>query len=380
MLEEDLFAYMNDSDEEEPNHDYNSEDEFIDNANDDHFVDKDDLDNNINVEFHRDAVTALNQCPTLKARKLCVFNLDYKLHHSDQYDIGGTYSKQKPNLWFYCTTTVCPGGNYLLNIFVCHRNTGTFKINISDIETCIQMKDVTSFSKYLLLPNKMTSKTFRSSQIDKNHYIKSFCFSKEVVDNLHKTLSIPIEIELKPKCPVDKEILRKIKFRHCSSGMFQRQENTDFILESKSGNKYDVHKVLLATHSNVLRDIIKNSESNSTVVDMNDDEIEVLLEYLYSITDKSILDETLFKLQDVANRYKLGNLIPLMQYELFQKLTVKNAIDIFVLTDKYKLENMQKIVTLFIKNNPEVLETEGWKNLNDVNLTKKLYNICKQLI
>ncbi|XP_046973953.1 uncharacterized protein LOC124540439 [Vanessa cardui] len=378
MLEEDLFAYMNDSDEEEPRHNYNSEDEFIDNANEDHFVDKDDLDNNINVEFHRNAVTALNQCPTLKARKLCLFNLDYKLQHSDHYDIGGTYTKQNPNLWFYCTTTVCPGGNYLLNIFVCHRNTGSFKISISDIDTHIQMKDVTVYSKYLLLPNKLISKTFRSSQADKNHYIKSFCFTKEVVDNLHKTLSIPIEIELKPKCPVDKDFLRNIKLKHCLSGMFNRQVNTDFILESRSGKKFNVHKILLATHSIVLKEIIKKSESNCAVVDMSDEEIEALLEYLYSVSEKSFVDENCFKLLDVAYRFKLENLIPLKQSEIIQKLTVKNAIEVAVLTEKYKLESIQKIVFEFIKKNPEVLETEGWKNLNDVALTKKLFNICKQ--
>ncbi|CAH2100380.1 unnamed protein product [Euphydryas editha] len=324
------------------------------------------------AEFQHDAVSALNLCQTHEATKLVIFNLEYKLQNNDQYDIGGTYNKDNPDLWFFCTTSMGPKVR-ILNICVCQRNKGTYKISISDIPSTVQLSTLENFPNYLSI-DKFKTKIFKSSENDKCHYITSFCFKFDDLENLkNKSVCIPIQIERDPKCPVDSDILKKIKINHFISVIFKQNENTDFILESNTGKKYNVHKIVLAAQSNVIKDIVRNSKSNTSIFDISDDEMEALLEFLYTGKVKSVLDENCFKLIDIAYKFKLEKLIILLKLEIVKNINVKNAVEIAVFTERYNLDNIQKVVFEFIKKNPEVLETEGWTNLNDVALTKKLF-------
>lgn len=332
-------------------------------------------------QFQHNVVSALNLCQTNAAKELVIFNLHYNLQNSDQYDIGGTYTKENPDLWFFYTTSMGPKVR-LLNVFVCQRNKGTYKISISDIPCTIETSTLTQ-SKNSSPPNssdlnlsidKFKTKIFTSSESDKCHYITTYCFKLDDEENIkNKKVHIPIQIERDPKCPVDSDVLKKIKKNHCLTGIFKRNENTDFILESSTGKKYNVHGIVLAAQSSAIKEIIRNSKTSTAVFDISDDEMDVLLEFLYTGKVKSVLDEYCFKLIDIAYRFKLEKLITLLQLAIVNNVNVKNAVEIAVLTERYKLESIQKVVFEFIKKNPEVLETEGWINLNDVALTKKLF-------
>lgn len=326
-------------------------------------------------------MSALNLCQTNEAKQLVIFNLHYNLQNSDQYDIGGTYTKENPDLWFFYTTSMGPKV-LLLNIFVCQRNKGTYKISISDIPFTIQTSTLTQ-SKNSSPPNssdlnlsidKVKTKIFTSSESDKCHYITTYCFKLDYEENIkNKNVHIPIQIERDPKYPVDSDVLKKIKTNHCLTGIFKRNENTDFILESSTGKRYNVHGIVLAAQSSAIKEIVRNSKTSTAVFDISDDEMDVLLEFLYTGKVKSVLDENCFKLIDIAYRFKLEKLITLLQLAIVNNVNIKNAVEIAVLTERYKLESIQKVVFEFIKKNPEVLETEGWINLNDVALTKKLF-------
>ncbi|XP_045770449.1 uncharacterized protein LOC123870976 [Maniola jurtina] len=332
------------------------------------------------IEFSSDSVSGLNECFTDQAQRLCIFDLAVKLTNNDHYDIGGTY-KQKANikseLWFYCTTSVCPQSNYILNIFACYRNEGTVSIGISDTSTIKKIRiyeDDDGLSTYCTLPETLCWKTYKSCERDESHHVKSFCFSKEDLKLLQKhTLCIPIKIKINTACVVDKETLQRIKRNHNLSKLFKRQEDTDFVLESTSGKKFEVHKILLGAHSLILRNILKDSSSDSLVLDINDDGMERLLEYIYTGSVKDISEHNWCQLIELANKFKLDNLFKETEYAISQQFSVTNAVDIAVMSEKYKLETIQQKVFEFIRSHPQVLETDGWKNLNDVALTKKLF-------
>lgn len=372
MFEEDEFHDINESDNEE-----------VDDPQDE--VDPQDEDDSGEAtppefQFQHKAVSALNLCQTNEAKELVIFNLHYNLQNSDQYDIGGTYTKENRDLWFFYTTSMGPKV-CLLNVFVCQRNKGTYKISISDIPFTIQTSTLTqsknsspNSSGIVLSMDKFKTKIITSSESDKCHYITTYCFKlddDEIIKN--KNVHIPIQIERDPKCPVDSDVLKKIKTNHFVTGIFKRNENTDFILESSTGKKYNVHRIVLAAQSSAIKEIVRNSMTSTAVFDISDDEMDVLLEFLYTGKVKSVLDKNCFKLIDIAYRFKLEKLITLLQLAIVNNINIKNAVEIAVLTERYKLESIQKIVFQFIKNNPEVLETEGWINLNDVALTKKLF-------
>ncbi|XP_034828097.1 uncharacterized protein [Maniola hyperantus] len=333
------------------------------------------------IEFSKESVSGLNECFTDQAQRLCIFDLAVKLTNSDHYDIGGTY-KQKSNtkseLWFYCTTSVCPQNNYILSIFACYRNEGSVSIGISDTSTIKKIRiygdDDDGLSTYCTLPETLCWKTYKSCELDESHHVKSFCFSKEDLKLLNKQiLCIPIKIKINTACVVDKETLQRIKRNHNLSKLFKREEDTDFVLESTSGKKYEVHKILLGAHSLILRNILKDSPSGSLVLDINDDRMERLLEYIYTGSVKDISEHNWCQLIELANKFKLDNLFKETEYAISQQFSVTNAVDIAVMSEKYKLETIQQKVFEFIRSHPQVLDTDGWNNLNNVALTKKLF-------
>lgn len=320
----------------------------------------------------------MNQCESSDARKLCIFDIGDKLKESDKYDIGGTYTNGEPDLSFYFTTSVFNSGSYILNLFVCHRNIDSFRIKISDTHSIRnKMKEKgQNPNSCLVYPGPLKSKLYTSSEIDESHYIRSFKFSKTDVNNVH-TLYIPIEIEFNVKPTIDEEVLTWIKENH-NFKIFKLMENTDFTIISSSGKKYDTHKLLLAMHSPVLRDKIRNSQTNLMSLNIDDDEMSLLLEFLYTDTICDIDNKDWDQILKLIEMFHIDGLIKLIQVPMREKICVDNAIHIAILSEKYKLYDIQRNVIDFIMKHPEVLETESWNNLNDVVLTKKLLKgICK---
>lgn len=285
-------------------------------------------------------------------------------------------SQLKPQLWFYCTTSVCPQNNYILNIFVCCRKMRSVSIGISDTSAITKKRIFgdDAVATYLTLAETLSWKTLQLTEMDESQHLASYCFSREDLKLLNRqTLCVPISIVVNTSCVIPKEKVQSIKKRHNLLNLFKRGENTDYTLESKSGMKYDVHKVLLAARSSVLRDLIKNSKTDTLTISIDDNGMEQFLEYIYTGSVKNFLQSNWCQLIELAERFKLDNLFKELEYAIAQQISVTNAVDIAVLSEKYKLDVIQKTVFEYIRSHQEVLETDGWKNLNDVALTKKLF-------
>ncbi|XP_052739272.1 uncharacterized protein LOC112051117 [Bicyclus anynana] len=332
------------------------------------------------IEFSKGSVSCLNECYTAEAQRLCILDVVKKLNNSDHYDIGGTYCIHNSNiqseLWFYCTTSILPHGNCLLNIFFCDRQGRSVSIGISDANT-ITKKTIycnDTVSTQVRLSSTLCWKTFKSNEREESHLLKTYCFSKENVRSLDKQiLCIPIEIKINEASVVDRGTMLRIKKNHDLSDLFKRGEYTDYTLESSSGMKYEVHKLLLATHSSVLRNMLKNSNADSLRLNIDDKGMEQFLEYIYTGSVKDILDHNWSQLIELADQFKLDKLFKEAENAITEQICVKNAIDVAVLSEKYKLVGIQRKVFEFIKAHPEVLETDGWKHLADIDLTKKLF-------
>ncbi|XP_038209189.1 uncharacterized protein LOC119830301 [Zerene cesonia] len=328
------------------------------------------LDQKKPIEFQSTAVSCINECESNSAEKLCIFELSYKFEKCDEYDIGGTYTDRKSDLWFFMTTSVCPGDNFLLNLFVCQRNVGFFSLGISRSNT---LKSEVKCDNYLFLTEELTWKTFKSSKCDDTQYIKTFVFNKSDIEQLKKKiLIIPIKIDICSSFTLNNEIVERIQARH-NIGSVLKKENTDFILETASHKQYDAHKIVLCTHSTVLKDMIKKTNTNTMFFDITDQEMELLIEYLYTGNINEINKYDKVMLLKLVQKFELKKLFTLVEQAIRDQITVQNALDIAKLSQKYNLKDVEKQVFRFVKENPEVLETEAWKNLNDIMLTKKLF-------
>ncbi|XP_047525764.1 uncharacterized protein LOC125063390 [Pieris napi] len=330
------------------------------------------LDSKKPLKFQKSTISCIQECETSDAERLCIFDIGYKLEYSDEYDVAGTFTNKKPELWFYIMTEICPSDNLLLNLFVCHRNVGFFSVGISKSS---KLKTEPKHEDYVFLHDDLIWKSFKSSKPDQCHFIKTFNFYKTDLEGVfnNKALIIPLKLKVTPTFGLNITIVEKVQAKH-NIGNIIKQQQSDFTLESASHKKFPTHKIMLCTHSPVLRDLIKSSlTTDSMFFDIKDEIIELFLEYIYSGNIQDINKYESEVLLELAEKFKLNNLYPLIETTIRKKVCIENALDIAKLSQKYQLKEVEKSVFKFFKENPEVLETDAWKNLNDIVLTKKLF-------
>ncbi|CAK1548065.1 unnamed protein product [Leptosia nina] len=331
---------------------------------------QDDSQNNKNpLQFQKSTISCVQECEASNAERLCIFDISRKLDYGNEYDIGGAFIKKNPELWFYMTTEICPSNIIILNLFVCHRNIGYINLGISNSnERATDSKQ----EDYVFLSESLSWKSFKSSKKDQCHYIKSFIFHTNDVESLvKKTLIIPIKIDVTPNFNLNLELVKRVQAKHAIGGII-RKETPDFTLESATHKKFPTHKVVLCTQSPVLKDLIKNSTADSMFFDTTDDVLELLTEYLYSGTIKDITKYDNEVLLELGEKFKLDNLMPFIENAIIEKITIDNVIETAQLAQKHRLQSVERKVYKYFKDNPDILQTDAWKNLVDVVLTKKL--------
>ncbi|XP_068628876.1 protein roadkill-like [Battus philenor] len=317
-------------------------------------------------------VSPLNKCETAKAKSLSVFDIGNKLKTEGHYSIGGTYFEGESDLWFYYSTSVCPGHQYLLDLFVCHRRPGIISVGVSNSSDLTHRENVNGIT-CSLLPKSLTWKLLKANEANENSFIKTFCFSiDDVVKMKNNTLCIALSIDMKPKELVLDDIINRVKLQHNFSDI--NNDKKDYELVSSSGKIYKIHKIILATHSNVFRSMLKEEKrkKDSMVINMSDNDLELLIEYLYTGTIKNLVKQNCQQLLDIADMFQLKKLFLLIECAINNQLSVENAVDFALLSERYKLSNVQTNIFKFIKEHPQVFKSEAWMGLNNVSLTKKL--------
>ncbi|KAM3957064.1 uncharacterized protein ACR2FA_008992 isoform 1-T1 [Aphomia sociella] len=298
-------------------------------------------------------ISTLHKCQSKEAKKICIYDPLYKLKQSQYFDIGGTYTNTESDLWFYMTTLPFSEKNYLLNLFVCHRKIGNVSITVNFNGTT-------------------HTQILKSMQPNENYHLKSFSLREEDLKLLaDRNIYIFVSIDTNLNQLINNEVIKKIKLQQNLSEVFLKQEKTDFILESANKKQFSTHKIVLAAHSPVLREMM-DSGKTSAFIDISDENMELLLEFLYKGTISNIKERDCMQLQEVADKLKLENLFLLTQYAFSKQINTDNAVKIAQLAKKYNLEKLWAEVCIFIKKNPQVMATEGWTSLTDVDLAKQL--------
>lgn len=263
------------------------------------------------LQFHPDVVSQINKCQTSEARRIVIYNLLLKVISNVRH-IGGTYTKDVPDLWFYYSLSACSEGNFLLSLFACHRSAGVFSIGISKASEFTQKSDSL---QSLYLSEILTWQTYVSAKANENHYIKTFKLNIRDMEPLeNKSLCIPIKIETSCQQILNNDFIKQIKLKHDFGDIFTKQENTDFVLESNTKRQFPVHKSILAAHSPVLRELIKHSSSKTIYIDISDRDMELLLQFIYTGTIKDVLQFDCLTLMEIASKFQLKSLFLLAQH------------------------------------------------------------------
>lgn len=145
------------------------------------------------------------------------------------------------------------------------------------------------------------------------------------------------------------------------------------------GNKrLEVHKSILAARSPVFHAMFfskmrENNEDEVVIEDIEYNVMKELLRYIYcgEVENLNKLKEPLLK---AADKYQIVNLKIMCEKAFRKNLNLNNYCEIIKIVQLYDCAGLRNDVIEFIVKNPEVFETQEFKNVseNDFNLLKDI--------
>lgn len=330
--------------------------------------------NKANGEVLIQTISTLNRCKTVNASQLVIYDVLVKLKQGGDFDIGGTYGIfGDSDFWFLMKTTVIFGNNYLLNLYVMSVNTVRFSIGISDTNELRTFK-VRQQDHYGLM-NDLAFYTFKANKKNQLFYIKTFTFPQNSFSKLEsKLLFIPIKINTNVSNTINVDVVNCIKVKHNVGLKLQEVKNKDFKLISNSGEEFCIHRIVLAAHSPIFRDLVEDPNITShEYKEYTSAEISLLVEFLYSGNIQNIDKVDCTKLIMIAYELKIHSMLMFMQDIVSRHITTNNVIEIALMTEGCDLKTLQKQAFKFIKDNPSVLKSDSWRDFDNASLAKKLF-------
>lgn len=260
---------------------------------------------------------------------------------------------------------------------MCNRQETSFSVGVS------VLNDITLDKKNnkAYLPSSLKQFQFKKTDATQ-HYITTYSFTDSDVAFLkNKKLYIAISFSVKEQRGISQDILDDVKMKHDFRALLYDPIGTDFTIESSNGDKFKVHRALLAAHSEVFKAMLKEDTAESQnshvkLVDVCSEDLHGILEFIYTGTVKNLEEGNFFSLFMLADQYNLKGLRDLSQFVLAQQMTTENALEVISVADLYHSEVLKMKALIFIKRNKAALQTSTFKEINP-DLVRE---ICQYLV
>lgn len=319
-----------------------------------------------------DVIYGHRNCQSNDVKWLCLKDIYQKFHRSNIYDIGGTYIKDVPDHWFSFKTEQV-GEIFLLHIFTGNNHEGKYAIGVSSGND-LQLNRKNN-NAYLSETLKYINYQIKDKKC--HVYITTYSFTDLDVEFLKdKKLYIPVQIDAQA-LSLSADVVDNIKAQHDCRALLTEPVGADFIVESKEGVSFRVHKIIMMSHSDVFKAMLKDDTAESQnnivkLVDVATDDIHAMLEYIYTGTIRDIDNINFTNILMLADRYDLKGLRELCNHALAQQLTPENAIDILLLADMYDSDSLKLTALKYIKRNKEALDSSTFREINNMVLMREL--------
>ncbi|CAG5035203.1 unnamed protein product [Parnassius apollo] len=333
---------------------------------------------NKNLKEDNGLIFGHNPCQTGDAKWMCLEDIYQKFHRPNAYDIGGTNIEDVADYWFmYITKQV--ENIFLLELFICSRQEGLFNVAVSgSSELTFKRK-----SDIVYLDTTLKDYQLKKESNLAFNYVTTYNFTDLDVDLLKdKKLYIAVSFHSPLKSDLDQDFIDSIKCRHDFDALLIDPIDADFTIESSDGDKFQVHKVILACQSEVFKAMLKDETAESQnnyvkLIDVCKEDLQCLIEFMYTGTVKELEDSNCINLLILADKYDLKGLKDLAQYELSLQLSTDNVLEILVLADMYNSDSLKFSALKFIKKNVTVLGNSMFDEINNAELVREL---CRYLV
>jgi len=152
---------------------------------------------------------------------------------------------------------------------------------------------------------------------------------------------------------------------------FEKQEFCDFSI--LCGDKdIKCHKVVLASRSPMFRAMLLNEmeESSTQKVEMKNFDFEVMymmIKFLYKgAIETHLLEKHVECIFKAADYFQVIDLKKICEQILIRQITLRNMLDLYILADTYKAQELKTIAKdLIVANSKEILKRRDWKSKLD---------------
>ncbi|KAI3458435.1 hypothetical protein Pfo_015098 [Paulownia fortunei] len=160
---------------------------------------------------------------------------------------------------------------------------------------------------------------------------------------------------------MEEELNDKISYLSGFAAAFRDQIHTD--IQVKPGNDeppIPAHRALLAARSGIFRNILDSDECKAppnqtiTLPELNHEELESLLEFLYSGNlPKEKVEKHVYSLSIAADKYEIPFLQKFCEHQMLGSLNSSNALDVLEISDTCSNQSLKETALNFIVRNME---------------------------
>ncbi|XWS65545.1 hypothetical protein CRYUN_Cryun05aG0122600 [Craigia yunnanensis] len=158
------------------------------------------------------------------------------------------------------------------------------------------------------------------------------------------------------------DLKKRISFLSGFVMAFKEQTHTDIQLKPNNGPCIPAHKALLAARSEIFKNMLDSDSCKAppsdidmiTLSELNTEELESLLEFLYTGNlplDK--LKKHVFALYVAADKYEIPYLKESCECYMLNSLNTSNAVDILEISDAHPSKTLKETTLNFILRNME---------------------------
>ncbi|XP_065871651.1 BTB/POZ domain-containing protein At3g56230 [Euphorbia lathyris] len=159
----------------------------------------------------------------------------------------------------------------------------------------------------------------------------------------------------------EEELNEKIKFLSGFISLFREQILTDIQLKPGNGGpSISTHKAILAARSEIFKTMLDSDSCKApandtiTIPELNNEELESLLEFLYTgILPLEKLEKHVYSLTIAADKYEIPFLLKFCDRHLNRSLNSSNALDVLEISDVCSNKVLKENALNFIVKNLE---------------------------
>ncbi|XP_053612133.1 protein roadkill-like [Plodia interpunctella] len=173
-----------------------------------------------------------------------------------------------------------------------------------------------------------------------------------------------------------------LKTRYNFQTFFITSLFSDVVLISNDGKEFKVHKIMLASQSDVFCAHISHDTceaiTNTIKSPFDAEVLEAVLSYIYG--DKVVgIHKTTEQILIAADFYHIDGLKSLCEQELCQRINIENAVTLLELADAHNAVKLKNDALNFIKDNRAdmIIKTTAWAELKSVHIVKLLFEAVK---